>query len=62
MEVRIEVDNAKGRLKPGMFADVEIATTVLPDGLLITGSPYRLMAMLRSSSWCLATGDLKNGS
>jgi RND family efflux transporter MFP subunit len=36
MEVRIEVDNAKGRLKPGMFADVEIVTTVLPDALLIT--------------------------
>ena len=30
------VDNAKGRLKPGMFADVEIVTTVLPDALLIT--------------------------
>jgi len=36
MEVRIEVDNANGRLKPGMFADVEIVTTVLPDALLIT--------------------------
>ena len=28
LEVRIEVNNADGRLKPGMFADVEIVTTV----------------------------------
>jgi len=34
LEVRIEVGNADGRLKPGMFADVEIATTAL-DGVLV---------------------------
>ena len=31
LEVRIAVNNADGRLKPGMFADVEITTTVLQD-------------------------------
>jgi multidrug efflux pump subunit AcrA (membrane-fusion protein) len=35
MEVRIAVDNADGRLKPGMFADVEIVTTILDNVLLI---------------------------
>lgn len=35
LEVRIEVDNADGRLKPGMFADVEITTTMLENVLLI---------------------------
>ena len=35
LEVRIEVNNADGRLKPGMFADVEIVTTVLQDVLVI---------------------------
>lgn len=35
VEVRIAVDNADGRLKPGMFADVEIVTTVLDNVLLI---------------------------
>lgn len=38
LEVRIAVDNADGRLKPGMFADVEITTTVLEDVLLIPDS------------------------
>ena len=33
LEVRIEVNNSDGRLKPGMFADVEIVTTVLRDVL-----------------------------
>lgn len=33
--VRIAVRNADGRLKPGMFADVEIVTTVQPNVLLI---------------------------
>ena len=33
LEVRISVDNRDGRLKPGMFADVEITTTVM-DGIL----------------------------
>lgn len=36
LEVRIEVSNADGRLKPGMFADVEIATTALQDVLVIS--------------------------
>jgi len=35
LEVRIEVSNADGRLKPGMFADVEIVTTVQKDVLVI---------------------------
>lgn len=38
LEVRIAVDNADGRLKPGMFADVEIVTTVLENVLLIPDS------------------------
>lgn len=36
LEVRIEVANADGRLKPGMFADVEIATTAMQDVLVIS--------------------------
>jgi multidrug efflux pump subunit AcrA (membrane-fusion protein) len=35
VEVRIAVDNADGRLKTGMFADVEIVTTILDQALLI---------------------------
>jgi multidrug efflux pump subunit AcrA (membrane-fusion protein) len=35
LEVRIEVSNADGRLKPGMFADVEITTTILQDIIVI---------------------------
>lgn len=35
LEVRIAVDNADGRLKAGMFADVEIITTMLENVLLI---------------------------
>ena len=38
LEVRIAVDNADGRLKAGMFADVEITTTVLENVLLIPDS------------------------
>lgn len=38
LEVRIETDNADGRLKPGMFADVEITTTVISGVLLIPDS------------------------
>lgn len=38
IEVRIAVDNADGRLKPGMFADVEITTTILDNVLLIPDS------------------------
>lgn len=36
LEVRIEVDNTEGLLKAGMFADVEITTTVLDNVLLIS--------------------------
>jgi multidrug efflux pump subunit AcrA (membrane-fusion protein) len=36
LEVRIEVNNADGRLKPGMFADVEIVRTVQQNILLIS--------------------------
>jgi multidrug efflux pump subunit AcrA (membrane-fusion protein) len=35
VEVRIAVGNADGRLKAGMFADVEIVTTILDNVLLI---------------------------
>jgi multidrug efflux pump subunit AcrA (membrane-fusion protein) len=35
VEVRVAVDNADGRLKAGMFADVEIVTTILDNVLLI---------------------------
>lgn len=35
LEARIETRNDDARLKPGMFADVEIVTTVLPDVLVI---------------------------
>jgi len=38
LEIRISVDNSDGRLKPGMFADVEITTTVLENVLLIPDS------------------------
>ena len=38
LEIRIAVDNADGRLKPGMFADVEITTTMLENVLLISDS------------------------
>ena len=36
IEARVEVNNADGRLKPGMFADVEIITTVLQDAMVIS--------------------------
>lgn len=38
VEVRIAVDNADGRLKAGMFADVAIVTTILDNVLLIPDS------------------------
>jgi len=38
LEARITVDNPDGRLKPGMFADVEITTTMLENVLLIPDS------------------------
>jgi multidrug efflux pump subunit AcrA (membrane-fusion protein) len=38
VEARIEVTNSDGRLKPGMFADVEITTTVLSDVMVVPDS------------------------
>lgn len=38
LEVRIETNNADGRLKPGMFADAEITTTVIENVLIIPDS------------------------
>jgi multidrug efflux pump subunit AcrA (membrane-fusion protein) len=38
VEARIEVNNDDGRLKPGMFADVEITTTVVEGALVIDDS------------------------
>jgi len=35
LEVRIETDNADGKLKAGMFADVEITTTIMNDVIVI---------------------------
>ena len=35
LDVRVAVHNEDGRLKPGMFADVEIATTAVQDALII---------------------------
>lgn len=35
LEVRIEVNNSDGMLKPGMFADVEVVTNVLGNVLII---------------------------
>ena len=49
VEVRIAVDNADGRLKAGMFADVEITTTILdnvlllPDGALQTDDENQIV-------------------
>jgi multidrug efflux pump subunit AcrA (membrane-fusion protein) len=38
LEARIVTENADGRLKPGMFADVAITTTILNDVLIIPDS------------------------
>ena len=35
LEVRIEVNNSTGKLKPGMFAEVEVVTSVLQNVLVI---------------------------
>ncbi|MBI3872756.1 MAG: efflux RND transporter periplasmic adaptor subunit [candidate division Zixibacteria bacterium] len=35
VEARIEVDNSGGKLKPGMFADVELVTSVLDNVIVI---------------------------
>jgi RND family efflux transporter MFP subunit len=41
-DVRIETNNAEGKLKPGMFADVEITTTVLQGVLVIPESALQM--------------------
>ncbi len=38
VEARIETNNLEKKLKPGMFADVEITTTVIDDALVIPES------------------------
>lgn len=38
LEVRIETNNADGKLKAGMFADVEITTTIINDVMVIPDS------------------------
>lgn len=38
VEARIETNNVEKKLKPGMFADVEITTTVIEDALVIPES------------------------
>jgi len=43
LDVRIEVANEDGRLKPGMFTDVEIATTALQDVLVISDQALQTM-------------------
>jgi multidrug efflux pump subunit AcrA (membrane-fusion protein) len=43
LEIRIEVSNADGRLKPGMFADVAIATTALQDVLVVSDLALQTM-------------------
>lgn len=43
LEIRIAVNNADGRLKPGMFTDVEIATTALPDILVVSDEALQKM-------------------
>jgi len=43
LEVRVAVNNSDGRLKPGMFADVEIATTALENVLIISDEALQTM-------------------
>jgi multidrug efflux pump subunit AcrA (membrane-fusion protein) len=57
LEVRIEVSNDDGRLKPGMFADVEIATTALNDVLII--SDQALQSMEDEQVVFVAVSDMK---
>jgi multidrug efflux pump subunit AcrA (membrane-fusion protein) len=35
-EIRVELDNRNGKLKPGMFADIQITTHVLPSAMLVS--------------------------
>lgn len=53
VRVRLELDNAKGQLKPGMFADVELQTKladarilVPADAIIDTGTSKRVMISL----------------
>lgn len=54
VEVRIEADNREGRLKPGMFADVAITTTVkenvllIPDGAIQTNGEEQIVFVARN--------------
>lgn len=43
LEVRIEVNNADGRLKPGMFADLEITTSVTPDVIVVPETALQII-------------------
>ncbi len=43
LEVRIEVNNSDGRLKPGMFADLEITTSVTNDVLVVPETAVQTM-------------------
>lgn len=55
LEARIETDNPGGRLKPGMFADVEITTTILdgviviPDSALQSDGDQRVVFVVRGN-------------
>lgn len=57
LEIRIAVDNHDGRLKPGMFADVEIATTAVQDALAI--SDEALQTLEETQIVFVATGDTR---
>ncbi len=41
LEVRLQVGNADGRLKPGMFADVEITTSLLQNVIVIPEAAFQ---------------------
>lgn len=43
LEVRVAVNNADGRLKPGMFADVEVATTAVRNALIVSDEAVQTM-------------------
>lgn len=57
LEIRIAVNNRDGRLKPGMFADVEIATTAIQDILVI--SDEALQTLEDAQIVFVATGDTR---
>ena len=43
LEVRIEVNKADGRLKPGMFADLEITTSVTPEVMVVPETALQMI-------------------